>query len=135
MGVRVVDFKEVRNIAVVGLSKEPDRASHRVAAYLQKAGFRIIPVNPTVEEVLGEQSYPDLLSIPADIPLDVVDIFRRPEAVGPIVDQAIQRGVKVVWMQEGVVNEEAAAKARAAGIEVIMDNCMLKEHMKYMSGE
>ncbi len=109
-----------RTIAVVGISDKPWRASHYVARYLQEEGFRIIPVNPYLDEVLGERAYPDLLSIPE--PIDMVDIFRRPEFVGPIVDEAIEIGAKYVWMQDGVVNEEAAVKARAAGILVVMDN-------------
>ncbi|MBI4340078.1 MAG: CoA-binding protein [Chloroflexi bacterium] len=107
-------------IAVVGLSPNPDRDSHRVAKYLQSVGYKIIPVNPTVDEVLGEKSYPDLKSVPTAI--DMVDIFRRSELVGPVVDEAIEVKAKFVWMQDGVVNEESAEKARAAGIPVIMNN-------------
>jgi len=107
-------------IAVVGLSPNADRDSHRVAKYLQSVGYRIIPVNPLIDEVLGEKSYPDLKSIP--IPIDMVDIFRRSETVGPVVDEAIEVKAKFVWMQDGVVNEEAAKKALDAGIPVIMDN-------------
>jgi len=126
-----LEFAEIKNIAVVGLSDNPDKASHRVARYLQKNGFKILPVNPTVESVLGEKSYPDISSIPETVQIDVVDIFRRAEAVKPFVEQAIARGgIKVVWMQEGIVNEEAASLAREKGIEVIMDKCMLKEHQK-----
>ena len=124
-------FQSTRSIAVVGLSPNPDRASHGVAAYLQAAGFRIIPVNPTVAEVLGERSYASLDEVPE--PVDVVDIFRRSEDVPPIVEQAIRRGAKVVWMQEGVVNEAAAEAARAAGLTVVMDRCMLKEHQRLNS--
>ncbi|MDK2985638.1 MAG: uncharacterized protein PWQ96_1280 [Clostridia bacterium] len=126
-----MDFEKIKNIAVVGLSANPERASHNVAKYLQEAGYNVIPVNPTVDEVLGEKSYPDLLSIPKDIDIDVVDIFRRSEAVPPIVDEALARGTKVIWMQEGVVNQEAAKKAENAGVEVIMDKCIKKEHAKY----
>ncbi|MDN5346986.1 MAG: uncharacterized protein PWP65_550 [Clostridia bacterium] len=127
-----MDFSQIHNIAIVGLSDKPDRDSHRVARYLQEEGYRIIPVNPSLEEVLGEKCYPDLGSIPADIEIDVVDIFRRPEAVPPVVEEAARRGkVKIIWMQEGVVNEEAAARARAAGMEVIMDRCIKKEHLKW----
>ena len=107
-------------IAVVGLSPNPERDSYRVAKYLQSVGYRIIPVNPVVEEVLGEKSYPDLKSVP--VPIDMVDVFRRSELVGPVVDEAIQVKAKFVWMQDGVVNEEAAEKATAAGIPVIMNN-------------
>ncbi|MFH1926680.1 MAG: CoA-binding protein [Chloroflexota bacterium] len=119
-------LKESRTIAVVGLSPRPERASHSVARYLQAQGYRIIPVNPTVEEVLGERSYPDLASIPETV--DVVDIFRRSEHVPPIVEAAIAVGARTVWMQEGVVHEKAAQKAKAAGLLVVMDRCMLVEH-------
>lgn len=112
-------------IAVVGLSDNPERPSHRVARYLQEMGFRIIPVNPKLSEVLGEKAYADLLSIPEAV--DVVDIFRRPEAVPDIVDQAIRIGAKAVWMQEGVRHPEAAQRAAAAGLLVVMDHCMMKE--------
>ena len=102
-----------------------------VANYLQKHGYRIIPVNPAVKEVLGETSYPDLLFIPE--PVDVVDIFRRSEEVPAIVDQAIKIRAKAVWMQEGVIHEEAAAIARESGLKVVMDKCMRKEHEKLMN--
>ncbi|MDN5325428.1 MAG: uncharacterized protein PWP41_123 [Moorella sp. (in: firmicutes)] len=125
-----MDFSKVHNIAIVGLSDKEDRPSYQVARYLQDHGFRIIPVNPAVETILGEKAYPDLEAIPADIPIDVVDVFRRAEAVPPIVDAAIKRGVPVIWLQEGVVHEEAAARARAAGLEVIMDRCIKKEHLR-----
>lgn len=115
-----------QTIAVVGLSPNPERDSHRVAAYLKSQGYRIIPVNPTIKEVLGETSYPDLLSVPVGV--DVVDIFRRPEDVPPIVDQAIRIGAQTVWMQLGIVHEEAAQKARSHGLDVIMDRCTAVEH-------
>jgi hypothetical protein len=115
-------LKESKTIAVVGLSPNPDRDSNRVALYLQKVGYRVIPVNPMVEEVLGEKSYPDLKSIPADIEIDMVDVFRRSELVEPVVDEAIELGVKFIWMQDGVIHDESAKKAEAAGIPVIMDN-------------
>jgi len=118
-------LKDSHTIAVVGLSSDPERPSFQVAHYLQSKGYRIIPVNPSLTEALGERAYPDLLSI-AD-PIDVVDVFRRSEAVPPIIAQAIQVGAKAVWMQEGVVNEEAARQARAAGLLVVMDRCMRKE--------
>ncbi len=121
-------LSEAKTIAVVGLSPKPDRPSFGVASYLQRQGYRIIPVNPTVDRVLGETSYPDLLSVPERI--DVVDVFRRPEEVPPVVDQAIRVGARAVWMQEGVVNEAAAARAEAAGLEVVMDRCILKEHRR-----
>jgi uncharacterized protein len=113
-------------IAVVGLSDKPDRDSYHVAAYLQQHGYRIIPVNPAVTEVLGEQSYARLEDVP--VPVDVVDIFRRPDAVPPIVASAIAIGAKVVWMQDGIVHNEAARTARAAGLQVVMSKCMLREH-------
>jgi predicted CoA-binding protein len=116
---------EARTIAVVGLSDRPDRDSYHVAAHLQQKGYRVIPVNPAVTEVLGEKAYASLKDVPEKV--DVVDIFRRPEAVPAVVDEAIAAGAKVVWMQEGVVHEGAAAKARAAGLTVIMDRCMAKE--------
>ncbi|MEE9261418.1 MAG: CoA-binding protein [Dehalococcoidia bacterium] len=115
-------LKESKTIAVVGLSPNPDRDSNRVALYLQRVGYRVIPVNPMVEEVLGEKSYPDLKSIPADINIDMVDVFRRSELVEPVVDEAIEVGVKFIWMQDGVIHDESAKKAEAAGIPVIMDN-------------
>ena len=109
-----------RTIAVVGISLNPERPSHYVSKYMQEQGYRIIPVNPLIEEVLGEKSYPDLKSVPE--PIDMVDVFRRSELVGSVVDEAIEIGVKYIWMQDGVVNEDAAAKAEAAGISVVMDN-------------
>ncbi len=121
-----------RVVAVVGLSAKPDRPSHRVADYLKAQGYRIIPVNPAESEILGELCYPDLASVPESV--DVVDIFRRSEEVLPIVKEAIKIGAKAVWIQEGVINEEAAARAREAGLMVVMDKCMLKEHRKLRSG-
>ena len=115
-------LKESKTIAVVGLSPNADRDSNRAALYLQRVGYRVIPVNPMVEEVLGEKSYPDLKSIPADIEIDMVDVFRRSELVEPVVDGAIEMGVKFIWMQDGVIHDESAKKAEAAGIPVIMDN-------------
>ena len=117
-----------RTVAVVGLSPRRHRDSHVVAKYLQGQGYRIIPVNPMAEEVLNEKCYPDLKSIPEKI--DVVDIFRRSEDVPPIVDQAIDIGASTVWMQLDIVNEEASAKAEDAGLNVIMDKCMLVEHKR-----
>lgn len=119
-------LKHARTIAVVGLSDSPLRASHGVAAYLQSQGYRIIPVNPTITDALGELSYPSLLEVKE--PIDVVDIFRRPEFVPAVVEQAIQMKVPAIWMQEGVIHQEAAEKARRAGIFVVMDHCILKEH-------
>jgi len=117
-----------KTIAVVGLSAKSDRPSYRVASYLKENGYKIIPVNPGAKEILGETCYPDLGSIP--VPVDVVNVFRRPEEVPAIVKEAIEIGAKAVWMQEGVINEEAAARAREAGLLVVMDRCMLKEHRK-----
>ena len=119
-------LKRAKNIAVVGLSNSPLRPSHGVAAYLQSQGYHIIPVNPQIEEALGQQAYPSLLAVPEKI--DIVDIFRRSDAVAEIVDQAIELKVPAIWMQEGVIDEKAAAKARAAGIFVVMDRCILVEH-------
>ena len=121
-------LRESKTIAVVGLSANPARPSHGVARYLQAQGYRIIPVNPLVEEVLGEKCYPDLASVPEAV--DVVDIFRRPEHVPAIVEEAIAKGARAVWMQEGIVHQEAAARAREAGLMVVMDRCMLKEHRR-----
>lgn len=123
-------LEEYRTIAVVGISDKPERPSFRVASYLQARGYRIVPVNPRLTEVLGEEAYPDLLSIPFEI--DVVDIFRRSEDVPPIVDAAIEKGARAVWMQEEVISEESALKAKERGLDVIMDLCMLKEHQKYV---
>jgi uncharacterized protein len=117
-------------IAVVGISANEERPSYGVSAYLKEYGYKIIPVNPKEGTILGEHCYPSLMSI--DEQVDIVDIFRRSEEVEAIVDEAIKMGAKVVWMQEGVVNEEAARKARNAGLEVIMDMCMMKEHRRMM---
>jgi uncharacterized protein len=119
-------LKRAKTIAVVGLSNSPLRPSHGVAAYMQTQGYRIIPVNPQIHGALGEKSYASLLDVAEKI--DVVNIFRRPEHVEEIVDQAIQLKVPAIWMQEEVINEKAAEKARRAGIFVVMDRCLLKEH-------
>ncbi len=119
-------LKKAKNIAVVGLSDSPLRASHGVAAYMQSQGYRIIPVNPTITDVLGETAYGCLRDVKEKI--DIVDIFRRSEYVPEVVDEAIQLGVPAIWMQEGVVHDGAAEKARRAGIFVVMDRCILKEH-------
>lgn len=115
-----------KTIAVVGLSNNPERPSHEVASYLKDEGYRIIPVNPRISETLGLKAYPSLRDVPE--PVDVVQIFRRPEHVPPIVDDAIAIGAKVVWMQLGIVHEEAAARARAAGLRVVMNTCMATMH-------
>jgi predicted CoA-binding protein len=117
-----------RTIAVVGLSAKRYRPSYGVAEYMQRAGYRIIPVNPHETEVLGEKCYPDVESVPE--PIDIVDIFRRSEFVPEIVEAAIRKGAKAIWMQEGVVHEEAARRAREAGLEVVMDRCILKDHRR-----
>ena len=117
-----------KTIAVVGLSNSPLRPSHGVSAYMQMQGYRIVPVNPDVDFVLGEKSYRSLLEVPE--PIDIVDIFRRSEFVPEIVNQAIAKKASAIWMQEGVVHEEAAQKARQAGLFVVMDKCILKEHRK-----
>lgn len=115
-------LESCKTVAVVGLSPNPDRDSNGVAAYLQEKGYRIIPVNPSAAEILGEKCYPDLPSIPD--PVDVVDIFRRPEEVPAIVADAIKIRARAVWMQKGVVSEEGASAARAAGLMTVMDECM-----------
>ncbi|MCC7496014.1 MAG: CoA-binding protein [Bryobacterales bacterium] len=121
-------LKSMHTIAVVGLSSRRMRPSYGVSEYMQRAGYRIIPVNPRETSVLGEKAYASLEDVPG--PVDIVNIFRRSEFVPEIVDAAIRIGAKAVWMQEGVVNEEAASKAKAAGLAVVMDRCILKEHMR-----
>lgn len=119
-----------RTIAVVGLSSKRLRPSHGVAAYMQQHGYRIIPVNPAETEVLGEKAYATLADVPDKI--DIVDVFRKSEAVPEIVDEALRLGIPYLWLQEDVVHEEAAAKARAAGVKVVMDRCILKEHRRLL---
>lgn len=121
-------LRTYRTIAVVGLSNDRRRDSHSVSQYMQAAGYRIIPVNPAENEVLGEKAYPDLSSVPE--PVEIVDIFRRPEYIPAIVDQAIAVGAKMIWMQQGIVNEAAAATARAAGLEIVMDSCIRTVHQR-----
>jgi predicted CoA-binding protein len=121
-------LRSAHTIAVVGLSDKRWRASYGVSEYMQRAGYRIIPVNPALREVLGEQCYPNVEAVPE--PIDIVNIFRRTEAVPDIVEAAVRVGAKAVWMQEGVVHEKAAARARKAGLAVVMDRCLLKEHRK-----
>ena len=125
-------LKQVRTIAMVGLSPRPERDSYRVAKYLQDHGYRVVPVNPTADEVLGEKSYPSLGQVPG--PVDVVNVFRRPEEVPPIVDQALAKGAPVLWLQLTVVNEEAAARAKDAGLTVVMDRCIKVEHSRLIGG-
>ncbi len=117
-----------KTIASVGLSSNPEKESHGVAQYLKEQGYRVIPVNPTADEILGEKSYPNLESVPEKI--DVVQVFRKPEDVPPVVAGAIRVGAKAVWMQEGIVNEAAAQTARAAGLQVVMDACMRETHQR-----
>jgi uncharacterized protein len=123
-----VILSSAKTIAVVGLSSKRFRASYGVSQYMQAAGYRIIPVNPRETEVLGEEAYPSLESIPKATKIDIVDIFRRSEEALEVVEAAIRIGARAVWMQEGVVNEAAAEKARRAGLAVVMDLCILKEH-------
>jgi predicted CoA-binding protein len=115
-----------KTIASVGLSSNPNKESYRIASYLKDQGYRVIPVNPTASEIMGDTSYPDLQSVPEKI--DIVQVFRKPEDVPPVVDDAIKAGAKVIWMQEGIVHEEAAEKARQAGLQVVMDTCMRVAH-------
>ena len=125
---RVVEriLRQARTVAVVGLSPDPRRPSHGVARYLQQAGYRIIPVNPNVDEVLGERAYPTLQAVPDFI--DVVDVFRRSEYVAPIVDDAIAIHARALWLQDGVIDASAAQRAVDAGLDVVMDDCMMRRH-------
>jgi predicted CoA-binding protein len=125
-------LSSAHTIASVGMSPRPERESNVVGTYLKAHGYRVIPVNPTISEALGEKAYPDLASVPEKI--DVVQIFRKPEDVPPVVEEAIKAGAKAVWMQEGIVNEEAAARARAAGLQVVMDACMRLSHQRLIGG-
>jgi uncharacterized protein len=121
-------LERYKTLAIVGLSSKPSRPSHGVASYLKARGYRIIPVNPNERSVLGEKAYASLDDVPG--PVEVVVIFRRPEHVPEVVERAIRKSAKVVWMQEGVVHEDAAQRARQAGLEVVQDRCILKEHAK-----
>ncbi|HEX2032641.1 MAG TPA: CoA-binding protein [Chloroflexota bacterium] len=123
-------LEQYRHVAVVGLSDQPDRPSYGVAAYLQRAGYTITPVNPTIRQTLGVAAVPSLEEAPP--PLEIVDVFRRPEHVPGVVDQAIALGAKVVWLQLGIVNEAAAATARAAGLTVVQDRCIFREHQRLL---
>ena len=123
-------LREVKTIAVVGLSPNPARPSYRVSRAMQGFGYRIVPVRPAVTEVLGEKAYARLSDIP--FPVDLVDVFRNADEVGPIVDECIALGVKRLWLQDGVVNEEAAQKARAAGITVVMDRCVWRDYLDFI---
>lgn len=130
------DIKKIlsnyKNVAVVGISPKADRPSYIVASYLKSKGYRIIPVRPDGKEILGEKVYHTLLEIPKEIGVEVVDIFRRSEDVPPIVEEAVQRGAKVVWMQEGIIHKEAGEKAAKAGLKVVMNRCMKKEHQRLL---
>jgi predicted CoA-binding protein len=125
-------LEKYNRIAMVGLSSNPFRPSHFAAIYLISEGYDVVPVNPRETEVLGRKSYPNLSAIPD--PVEIVDIFRESAAVPPIVDEAIQVGAKVIWMQLGVIHEAAAERARAAGLEVVMDRCMKIEHARFFGG-
>ena len=123
-------LQQYRRVAVVGLSDRPDRPSHGVAAYLQRAGYEITPVNPTIAGTLGVAAVPSLDEVSP--PLEIVDVFRRPEDVPPVAEGAVRAGARVLWLQEGIVNEAAAATARAAGLVVVQDRCILKEHRRLL---
>ena len=125
-------LRRYRTIAVVGLSADPERAAYSVSSYMQEQGYKIIPIHPDVTEVLGEKAYPDLASAPETI--EIVNIFRRAEYVPEIVAEAIAVGAKVVWMQEGIVNDEAAKAGEEAGLTVVMDRCIRFEHRRLMAG-
>jgi len=127
-------LQRVRTIAVVGFSPKPDRPSHGVAAALQRFGYRIIPVRPALADGLGEPAYPDLASIPDPGTIDLVDVFRAPEHVGAIVDACIALKIPALWLQEGVVDEAAAERARAAGLTVVMDRCAYREYLRLCAG-
>jgi len=124
-------LKKYRVVAVVGLSEDPSRPSHQVAQYLQQHGYRIVPINPACSEILGEKCYPSIKNVP--FPVEVVDIFRKVEAIPAIVAEALEVGAKVIWMQLGLVEIESAQKAKKAGLQVVMDHCMKIEHGKYLA--
>lgn len=123
---------QAKTIAVIGLSASPQRPSHGVSAYMQQHGYRIIPVNPAVDHVLGEKCYQRLSDIPDGTKIDLVDVFRTPDAVPEIVDEVIRLKIPYLWLQETVIHDEAAHRAEAAGVKVVMDRCVLKDHRKYM---
>jgi predicted CoA-binding protein len=125
-------LQRCKTVAVVGISPKEVRPSYGVASYLKSKGYRIIPVRPDGDEILGEKVYHSLMEIPREIEIDVVDIFRKSEDVPPAVEDAIQRGAQVVWMQEGIINREACVKAEKAGLKVVMDLCMKKEHQRLL---
>ena len=125
-------LKSAGTIAVVGLTDNPLRPSHGVSAYMQAQGYRIVPVNPTIREALGEKAYATLHDIPKDVKIDIVDVFRRPDAVPGIVDEVLELKLPALWLQETVVDEKAAERARKAGVKVVMDRCILKEHRRLL---
>lgn len=126
-------LRNYRTIAVVGLDGDPMRASHSVSQYMQAAGYRIIPVNPNETEVLGEKAYPDLASVPGDV--EIVNVFRRPEFVPAVIDDAIAAGARAVWLQQGIRHDEAAQKARDAGLDVVQDSCIRTWHRRMGASE
>ena len=130
------ELKEIlirsKTVAVVGISPKEDRPSYVVASYLQSKGYRILPVRPDGDRILGEKVYRNLMEIPKEVEIDVVDIFRRPVDVPSVVDEAIQRGAKIVWMQEEITNDKAGAKAERLGLKVVMDRCIKKEHQRLL---
>jgi predicted CoA-binding protein len=129
---RVLELlRSAKTIAVVGLSDDPERPSYGVSAYMQSMGYRIIPIHPKLQEVLGERAYPSLTEAAKSGPIDIVDVFRRPDAVPEIVDEVLALHLPALWLQETVVHEAAAQKARDAGVLVVMDKCILKEHQRY----
>jgi len=125
-------LEQTRTIAIVGLSANPDRPSNEVAQYLRRAGYTIVPVNPAATEILGEKCYPSLREVP--VPIDMVDVFRKPEDVMPIVDEAIAIGAKSLWLQLEVIVPEAVKRAEAAGLQVVMDHCTKIEHRRLLAG-
>jgi uncharacterized protein len=127
-------LQTTRTIASVGLSSNPNKESYQIVSYLKSKGYRILPVNPTADKIMGQAAYADLLAIPEAEKVDVVQVFRRSEDVPPVVEQAIKIGAKVVWMQVDIINPEAAETAKAAGLEVVMNRCMRAEHQRLMGG-
>jgi predicted CoA-binding protein len=129
---RVLDLlAKAKTIAVVGLSANPSKPSYGVSSYLQSKGYKVVPINPKLKEVLGESAYPSLAEAAKNEQIDIVDVFRSPDAVPAIVDEVLALGIPALWLQETVVHEEAARKARDAGVLVVMDKCILKEHRRY----
>jgi hypothetical protein len=129
----MIDFSRIKTIAVIGLSNNPDRPAYSVSEYMKDKGFRIIPINPKGEEVLGEKGYQRLSDVPGDVKIDVANFFMRAEKLLPYVEEALDRGIKLIWLQLGIVSEEAAKLAREKGAEIIMDRCIKVEHMEALS--